>query len=100
MVTLPVLVGLGGAVVYSLGELLLLNRGTLAVLALHALVLALLLTTLRRTIHEALLLDARAFGLTGGTLVCQSCHRVTEARVFCAHCGTALRAQPKGARSA
>lgn len=61
-VTLPVVVGLGGAVAYSLGELLLLNRGTLAVLALHGLVLALLLTTLPRTIHEALLLDGRAAG--------------------------------------
>ena len=45
-VTLPVLVGLGGAVVYSLGEIL----------------------------------------------------RATEARGFCSHCGTALRAQPKGRR--
>jgi RsiW-degrading membrane proteinase PrsW (M82 family) len=98
-VTLPVLAGFGGAVVYSLGELLLLSRGTLAVLALHGLVLGLLLTTLRRTIHEALLLDARALGLEGGTLVCQSCQRPTEARVFCSHCGTALRAQPKRSRS-
>lgn len=98
-VTLPVVVGLGGAVVYSLGELLLLSRGTLAVLALHGLVLVLLLTTLRRTIHEALLLDARALGLEGGTLLCQRCHRSTEARVFCTHCGTALRALPKRSRA-
>jgi RsiW-degrading membrane proteinase PrsW (M82 family) len=97
-VALPVLVGLGGAVAYSLGELLLLGRGTLAVLALHGLVLALLLTTLRRTIHDALSLDARAFGLEGGTLVCRSCHRSTDARFFCRHCGTALRAQLKRAR--
>ena len=70
----------------------------MAVLALHGLVLALLLTTLRRTIHGALLLDARALGLAGGTLVCQSCGRPTEARVLCRHRGTALRAQPKRSR--
>jgi RsiW-degrading membrane proteinase PrsW (M82 family) len=99
-VTLPVLAGLGGAVVYSLGELLLLSRGTLVVLAFHGLLLVVLLTTLRRTIHEALLLDARALGLEGGTLVCQRCHQTTEARVFCSRCGTALRAQSKRARPA
>ena len=98
-VSVPVIVGLGGAVVYSLGELLLLSRGTLAVLALHALVLVILLTTLRRTIHEALPVDARAIGLAGGTLVCQRCHCATEARVFCTHCGTALQAQPKRSRA-
>jgi RsiW-degrading membrane proteinase PrsW (M82 family) len=59
----PVLVGLGGSVGYSLGELLLLSWGTLVVLALHGLVLALLLLTLWRTIREALLLDARMLGL-------------------------------------
>jgi RsiW-degrading membrane proteinase PrsW (M82 family) len=98
-ITAPVIVGLGGAVVYSLGELLLLSRGTLAVLTLHSLVLVILLTTLRRTIHEARLLDARALGLQCGTLVCQNCHRSTEARVFCSHCGTALRAQTKQSRA-
>jgi RsiW-degrading membrane proteinase PrsW (M82 family) len=55
--TAPVPVGLGGAVVYSVGELLLLRSGTLAVLVLHGLVLALLLVMLRRTVlvhvHEA-----------------------------------------------
>lgn len=97
-VTLPILVGLGGSIVYALGELLLLSRGTLVVLALHSLLLAMLLTILRQTIHQALLLDARALGLEGGTLVCQSCKQATEARVFCSHCGTALRAQPKRLR--
>ncbi len=98
-VTLPVVVGLGGAVAYSLGELLLLRWGTLAVLALHGLVLVVLLTTLRRTIQEALLLDAGALGLEGGTLLCQSCHRSSGARVLCTHCGTALRALPKRSRA-
>jgi RsiW-degrading membrane proteinase PrsW (M82 family) len=94
-VLLPIAAGFGGAVIYSLGELLLLSRGTLVVLALQGVLLALLLTLLRRTIHQALLLDARALGLEGGVLVCQSCRQSTEARVFCTHCGTALRAQPK-----
>ena len=93
------MVGFGSAVVYSLGELLLLSRGTLSVLALHGLLLVLLLTTLRRTIHTALLLDARALGLEGGRLVCQSCQQPTEARVFCTRCGAALRAQSKRLRA-
>lgn len=92
---LPIALGFGGAIVYSLGELLLLSRGTLVVLALHGIVLAVLLLTLRRTIHQALLFDGRALGLEGGTLACPGCHQSTEARVFCTHCGTALRAQPK-----
>jgi RsiW-degrading membrane proteinase PrsW (M82 family) len=49
-VTVPVVVGLGGSVAYSLGEQLVLRWGTPAVLALHVLVLAVLLVTLRRTI--------------------------------------------------
>jgi RsiW-degrading membrane proteinase PrsW (M82 family) len=92
---LPIALGFGGAIVYSLGELLLLSRGTLVVLALHGLVLVVLLLALRRTMHQALLFDGRALGLEGGTLVCPGCHQSTEARVFCTHCGTALRAQPK-----
>jgi len=99
-VILPIAAGLGGAVAYSLGEVLLLSRGTLVVLALHGLLLVLLLAVLRRTIHQALLLDARALGLEGGVLVCQSCRQQTDARVFCTHCGTALRAQPKRFRPA
>jgi RsiW-degrading membrane proteinase PrsW (M82 family) len=69
-VMLPVVVGLGGAVAYSLGELLLLGRGTLAVLTLHGMLAAVLLMSLRRTIREALLLDAWASrgGWACGTL--------------------------------
>jgi RsiW-degrading membrane proteinase PrsW (M82 family) len=99
-VILPVVVGFAGALLYSLGELLLLNRGTLTVLSLHLVILAVLLLMLRRTIHQALLFDARALGLEGGTLDCPNCHQPTEARVFCTHCGTALRAQPKHFRPA
>ena len=97
-VVLPVVLGLTGAALYSLGELFLLHRGTLIVLAFHGGLLACLLTLLRRVMHEALLGDARALGVEGGTLECRNCHRTTEARVFCTHCGAALRAQPKGIR--
>jgi hypothetical protein len=99
-VTVPVLVGLGGAVLSSVGELLLLGRGTLAVLALHGLVLATLLVTLRRTVHVGRRLDARALGLPDEMLLCHACCSTTEARVFCTHCGTALRALPKRRRPA
>jgi len=71
-VTLPVIVGLVGGMAYGLGEQLLLRWGTPAVLALHGLVLAVLLTMLRRTIREALLVDTRAAGRgrACGTLSC------------------------------
>jgi RsiW-degrading membrane proteinase PrsW (M82 family) len=49
----PVLAGLGGSVIYSLGELLLLRWGTLVVLVLHGLVLALLLVMLRHMVRGA-----------------------------------------------
>jgi RsiW-degrading membrane proteinase PrsW (M82 family) len=50
-VTVPVLAGLSGSVVYALGELLLSSRGTFAVLVLHGLLLTTLLILTRRTVH-------------------------------------------------
>ncbi len=97
-VALPALAGFAGALLYPIGELFLLHRGTLTVLAFHALLLGGLLLGLRRVIHDDLLTDARALGLVGSTISCNNCHRMTEARVFCTHCGTALRAQPKRLR--
>ena len=60
--TLPAAVGLGGAVAYGLGEQLLIGWGAPAVLALHALVLAVLLAMLWRTIRQARRLDDEAAG--------------------------------------
>jgi RsiW-degrading membrane proteinase PrsW (M82 family) len=50
-VTLPISAGLAGSVVYSLADLLLSQHGTLAILTLHGLLLAVLLILLRRTVH-------------------------------------------------
>ena len=50
-VTVPVLAGLSGSVVYALGELLLSSRGPFAVLVLHGLLLTTLLILTRRTVH-------------------------------------------------
>jgi RsiW-degrading membrane proteinase PrsW (M82 family) len=97
-VVVPVFAGFVGALLYPIGELFLLHRGTLVVLGFHGLLLGGLLLLLRRVIHEDLLTDARALGLAGNALTCNNCHRVTEARVFCTHCGSALRAQPKRVR--
>jgi RsiW-degrading membrane proteinase PrsW (M82 family) len=97
-VALPIGAGFGGAVAYPLLELFLLQRGTLVVLASHVLLLGVLLILLRRIIHEDLLTDARALGMEGSVLACNNCGRETQARVFCTHCGTALRAQPKRVR--
>jgi hypothetical protein len=57
----PVAVGFGGSVIYSLCDFLFLSRGSLAVLALHGVMLAVLLMTLRLTVREALVAgEARA----------------------------------------
>jgi RsiW-degrading membrane proteinase PrsW (M82 family) len=50
-VMVPMLAGICGAVAYSLGELLLSRYGTLAVLTLHGLLVAILLTLLRRAVR-------------------------------------------------
>jgi RsiW-degrading membrane proteinase PrsW (M82 family) len=50
-VMVPMLAGMCGAVAYSLGELLLSRYGTLAVLTLHGLLVAIVLTLLRRAIR-------------------------------------------------
>jgi RsiW-degrading membrane proteinase PrsW (M82 family) len=51
-VSVPLLAGLCGAVAYSVGELLLSRPGTLAVLTLHGLLLAILSALLWRTLRE------------------------------------------------
>lgn len=57
-VTVPVVVGFGGSVIYSLCDFLLLSRGSLAVLALHGVMVAALLMTLRLTIREGVMVGA------------------------------------------
>ena len=56
-VTVPVAVGFGGSIVYSLCDFLFLSRGSLIVLTLHAVMVAALLVTLRRMTQEAGRLD-------------------------------------------
>jgi RsiW-degrading membrane proteinase PrsW (M82 family) len=99
-VALPIAIGFAGAILYPLGEIFLRGRGTIIVIFFHAILLAALLTVLRRVIHDDLLEDARALGLDGGYVECNNCQRRTQARVFCTQCGTALRAQPKRVRAA
>ena len=51
-VAVPVAVGFGGSMMYSLADFLFLSRGSFMVLAVHGVLLAVLLVTLRFTIRE------------------------------------------------
>lgn len=46
----------------------------------------------RRTLADAIVEDRRVLGSDGTRVVCPSCHKVTPAGQFCAHCGEALPA--------
>ena len=46
----------------------------------------------RKTINEAIRHDRRILGNDGSRMVCPTCHQVTPAGRFCAHCGSDLTA--------
>ena len=58
-------------------------------------IVALLLIAVRVLLHDALLDEAHAMGLT--ERLCPHCHRTFEAAGFCPECGRALAASPRSA---
>lgn len=90
----PAVAALAGVIVLSaaaIGQLLLTETWALVWLAVLA---ALPLIWLRRTIHLGLL-EESAEGEIGLAVRCWNCERLTPHHTFCAHCGIALRALPK-----
>ena len=53
---------------------------------------AVIVVLYRRTLADAIVEDRRVLGSDGARVVCPSCHKVTPAGQFCAHCGEELSA--------
>jgi hypothetical protein len=93
--TLPVALGIGGVMLFSVGDLLVQTAGTRWELLWGALVLVVLLfVSFRLVLRKALRFDLHALGGSGQRVVCPHCGRVTPSGTFCANCGRPLTALP------
>ncbi|MGH2534904.1 MAG: zinc ribbon domain-containing protein [Thermomicrobiales bacterium] len=91
--TLPVALGVGGIMLFSVGDLLVQPAGARWELLWGTVLLfALLFISFRLVLRKALRFDLQALGGTGQRLVCPHCGRVTPAGAFCANCGRPLAA--------
>jgi hypothetical protein len=88
---LPAMLGLGGLIVYSIGDLLTQSSGTRTELLWNAIILAIgLFISFRLVLQKALRYDRQIIGDPSQRTVCPNCHRVTPTGAFCAHCGHPL----------
>lgn len=69
--------------------------GQILDIALQLVLAAIALVWLRRTLHLGLLEEAFEIEI-GDEIVCANCGKVTRRHTFCAECGIALHALPKG----
>jgi RsiW-degrading membrane proteinase PrsW (M82 family) len=87
----PVVLGLGGLIVYSIGDVLTQPSGTRTELLWNVIILAIgLFIALRLVLRKALRHDRQILGDPSQRTVCPNCHRVTPTGAFCAHCGHPL----------
>ena len=89
----PLLAGLGGAVVYPVGVLAVIPAGTTVELVWGIVALAGVGVLFRRVVAAAQVYDQRVAMGGGGRVVCPACRRVTPSGEFCAHCGRPLAGQ-------
>lgn len=87
---MPIAAGLGGAIIYTVGSLLVQPSGLRLELLWHAAVLLGLTVICRMVLRGALTFDRRALGKRGARIVCPTCGHVTPAGEFCSNCGKAL----------
>ncbi|MGH2557894.1 MAG: PrsW family glutamic-type intramembrane protease [Thermomicrobiales bacterium] len=93
--TLPVALGVGGIMLFSVGDLLVQPAGARWELLWGAIVLfALLFVSFRLVLRKALRFDLNALGGSGHRIACPHCGRVTPSGTFCANCGRPLTALP------
>jgi len=87
-----IVAALASQIAVPLGGQLLLQAGfgPLVILVWQALIVSGLLVYIRLILHDALMDEARDFGLARTT--CPSCHREVTAGAFCPSCGMALTA--------
>lgn len=91
----PLVAGVGGAVVYAMGSLLLLRTGTRVELLWSAIAAVALGLVLRLVLRSSLAYDRRAMGEGGARIVCPSCKQTTPVGAFCANCGATLGPNPR-----
>lgn len=89
--SLPVAVGVGGAVVFALGDLLVQPSGTRVELLWHVIVAVVLALAARVLFGRGLATDRVAGSLAAQRVVCPSCGSLTPAGQYCAVCGAPLR---------
>lgn len=88
---LPVGAGLGGAIVFAFGDLLVQPSGARIELVWHLVVVIGLGVAARFIFRRAIAQDRRSVtGATGIRTVCRSCGSITPASAYCAVCGAPL----------
>jgi len=88
---LPVGIGLGGAIVYVFGDLLLQASGTRVELLWHIIIVIALLAAARIVLLRAIAQDRFARSLRGERITCPVCGATTPLGLFCAVCGARLQ---------
>jgi ribosomal protein L32 len=86
----PAGIGLGGAIVFVFGDLLVQPSGTRAELLWHFIVAAALVICARLVLGRALAQDRLAVPMAATQVVCPTCGSSTPAGTYCAVCGSAL----------
>lgn len=91
---LPMAVGLGGVVVFWIGDLIVQPSGTRPELIWHLMVAAGMAVAARLFVASALAFDRTSAGVGTGRTVCPVCRSSTPAGAFCAVCGSSLNGSP------
>jgi hypothetical protein len=87
----PAGIGLGGAIVFVFGDLLVQPSGTRAELVWHVLVAAAFVVCVRFVLTRALAQDRLAHPATVARVICPTCGSSTPDGLFCAKCGAPLK---------
>ena len=87
---LPAACGVGGAIVFSLGDLITQPQGTRPELLWHVVAVAGLVLIARPFSRRALAQDRQLLGRGGARVVCPNCRSLTPPGQFCAVCGQPL----------
>jgi hypothetical protein len=87
---LPVGAGLGGAIVFAVGDLLIQPSGTRWELLWHLFMMAVLAIAAWFVVARALVQDRQARTVKGPRVVCPTCGAATPVGLFCAVCGSRL----------
>jgi hypothetical protein len=87
----PATIGLGGAIVFSFGDLLVQPSGTRPELLWHVVVAGALTVGARLVLRRAFAQDRLAMAGGPGRVICPTCGASTPVGTYCAVCGSSLR---------